>query len=107
MIRIKGIVKTANRVRSKLQQGVHPDEVDSLKEFVFDSLRTIDKLCKEAKTSSSKLPVRSRRAYDYLKNIDWQNLPQTNQKQKEPAKSSNSNLRIKNLVKQQKIFSNR
>ncbi|WP_052055257.1 hypothetical protein [Myxosarcina sp. GI1] len=103
MIRIRGIVKTANQVKSKLQQGVHRNKVDSLREFVFDSLQTIDELCKEAKTSSKKLPVRSRRAYDYLKNIDWQNLPLTDQKQEKPARSSNSStLRIKNLVKQQK-----
>ncbi|WP_052055932.1 SprT-like domain-containing protein [Myxosarcina sp. GI1] len=109
MIRIRGIVKTANRVKSKLQQGVHPDEVDSLKKFVFDSLQTIDKLCEEAKTSSKRLPVRSRRAYDYLKNIDWQNLPVTNQKQEEeePATSNSSTLRIKNLIKKQKNLQRR
>lgn len=104
MLRISGIVKTANQVRSKLQQGIHPQELDSLKGFVLNSLHTIENICLEANTSPNSLPARSRKAYRYLKNIDWQNLPLTNQSNKKPisAPTSPPSLRIKNVVKQQK-----
>ena len=104
MLRISGIVKTANQVRRKLEQGVHPQEVDSLKGFVLDSLHTIENICMEANTAPNNLTTRSRQAYLYLKNIDWSNLPLTNQLKEKPASASASppSLRIKNVVKQQK-----
>ncbi len=75
MIRITGIVKTANQVRNKLQQGVHPQEIDSFKAFVHNSLHTIEQICQEAKTTPHSLPTPSRKAYYYLKSLDWHNLP--------------------------------
>ncbi len=101
MIRITGIVKTANQVRNKLQQGVHPQEVDSFKALVHNSLQTIENICQEANSSPERLPTPSRKAYHYLKRIDWHNLPLTKQEQSLPPIS---NLRIKNVVKQQKNF---
>ncbi|MEM9273709.1 MAG: SprT-like domain-containing protein [Cyanobacteria bacterium P01_F01_bin.143] len=99
MIRITGIVKTANQVRTQLQQGISPQEVDSLKKFVANSLKTIEKICTEANTKPDYLPTPSRKAYYYLKTIDWHNLPIANQ-------TSNiittKTLSIKNIVKQQK-----
>ena len=74
MVRIKGIVKTAERVKSQLQHGINPQEVDSLKAFVLNSLHTIEQICTEANTTPDSLPTRSRKAYYYLKNIDWHNL---------------------------------
>lgn len=104
MIRISGIVKTAHHVKNKFQHGINPQEVTSLQEFVSDSLRTIEKICRQAKTSPKSLPTRSRKAYFYLKNIDWHNLPLTNQLTEEKVLISNSpqSLRIKNVVKYQK-----
>ena len=99
MIRITGIVKTANQVRNKLQQGVHPQELDSFKAFVANSLQTIEKICQEAKTTPHNLPSPSRKAYHYLKTIDWHNLPQIQSEQAAPPIQT---LRIKNIVKQQK-----
>ena len=106
MIRISGIVKTANQVRSKLQQGVHLQEVDSIKGFVLDSLQTIEDICIEAKTTPNSLPTRSRKAYYYLKNIDWDNLLLTNELKVESALKPRlpTTLRIKNVVKQQKYI---
>ena len=99
MIRITGIVKTANQVRTQLQQGVSPQEVDSLKAFVANSLKTIEKICREANTKPYYLPTPSRKAYYYLKTIDWHNLPIANQ---ESTIITTKTLRIKNIVKQQK-----
>ena len=106
MVRIKGIVKTAERVKSQLQHGINPQEVDSLKAFVLNSLHTIEQICTEANTTPDRLPTRSRKAYYYLKNIDWHNLPLTEQSKKELTSTSTPTptptLRIKNIVKQQK-----
>ncbi len=106
MIRISGIVKTANQVRSKLQQGVNIQEVDSIKGFVRDSLQTIEGICIEAKTTPKSLTTRSRKAYYYLKNIDWDNLPLTNELKAESALTPRlpPTLRIKNVIKQQKYI---
>ncbi|MGK7893688.1 MAG: topoisomerase II [Xenococcus sp. (in: cyanobacteria)] len=98
MIRITGIVKTANQVRNKLQQGIDPQEADSFKAFVDNSLDTIEKICRKAKTTPNSLPAPSRKAYNYLKRIDWHNLPQIQSKQASPPIQT---LRIKNVVKQQ------
>lgn len=102
MIQIRGIVKTANQVKRQLDLGVHPQKVGSLKEFVRHSLQTIEHLCKKAKTSPNSLPTRSRKAYLYLKNIDWQNLPLTKRLPDKSAATSSPTLRIKNVIKQQK-----
>ena len=105
MVRIKGVVKTAERVKSQLQQGIHPKEVDSFKAFVLNSLHAIEKICTEANTTPDSLTTRSRRAYYYLKSIDWKNLPLTKRSFEEPTSTSNQTspptLRIKNIVKQQ------
>lgn len=106
MVRIKGIVKTAERVKSQLQHGINSQEVDSLKAFVLNSLHTIEQICTEANTTPDSLPTRSRKAYYYLKNIDWHNLTLTERSKEEPTSTSVSTppptLRIKNIVKQQK-----
>ncbi|WP_019503270.1 SprT-like domain-containing protein [Pleurocapsa sp. PCC 7319] len=106
MVRIKGIVKTAERVKNQLQHGIDPQEVDSLKAFVLNSLHTIEQICTEAKTTPDSLTTRSRKAYYYLKSIDWHNLPLTERSKEEPTSTSVSTppptLRIKNIVKQQK-----
>ena len=106
MVRISGIVKTAERVKSQLQHGINPQEVDSLKAFVIKSLHTIDHICTEANTTPDSLPTRSRKAYYYLKDISWHNLPLTERSREEPTSTSVSTpsptLRIKNIVKQQK-----
>ena len=106
MIRIKGVVKTAERVKSQLQQGIRPQEVDSFKAFAINSLHTIEQICTEANTTPDSLPIRSRKAYYYLKSIDWHNLPLTEGSREELTPRStptpSPTLRIKNIVKQQK-----
>jgi len=106
MVRIKGVVKTAERVKSQLQQGIRPQEVDSFKAFAINSLHTIEQICTEANTTPDSLPIRSRKAYYYLKSIDWHNLPLTEGSREELTPRStptpSPTLRIKNIVKQQK-----
>ena len=104
MIRIKGIVKTADWVRSKLQQGIHPHEVDSIEKFVCNSLQTIENICREENTFPEHLPPRSRKAYNYLKNIEWRNSISSDRAKKKSTStiSPSQVFRIKNIVKQQK-----
>lgn len=112
MIRIKGIVKTAEQVKEQLQQGIKPQEVSFFREFVLNSIETIENICKKAKTSPNSLPARSRKAYYYLKQVDLENLPQCHDKlpnlPERNSKPINSpltppqSLRIKNVIKQQK-----
>ncbi len=106
MVRINGVVKIAESVKKQLQQGLYPTEVDSLKAFVLRSLDTIEKICIEANDSPDCLPIRSRKAYYYLKNIDWHNLSLTERSLVEPPLITNASptrtLRISNLVKTQK-----
>jgi hypothetical protein len=101
MVRIRGLVKATNYVKSQLQQGIHPSEVDSLQTFVLDSLNTVEAICQEAQTSPLTLPTRSRQAYLYLKNIDWQKLPLTHYKKAISTATFPQTLHLKNVVKQQ------
>ena len=93
MIRIAGIlkdtsshiVKTADRVRNQLHQGINPKEIAALKEFVANSLQNIEKICTEADTSPDKLPLRSRKAYHYLKTLDWNNISPVSNRVEQPV----------------------
>jgi hypothetical protein len=101
MVRIRGLVKATNYVKSQLQQGIYPSEVDSLQKFVLDSVETVEAICQDAQTSPLTLPTRSRQAYLYLKSIDWRNLPLTHQKKEISTATSLQTLHLKNVVKQQ------
>ncbi|MEM8830977.1 MAG: hypothetical protein AAGE96_16705 [Cyanobacteria bacterium P01_G01_bin.19] len=46
-------VKTAERVKSQLQHGINPQEVDSLKALMIKSLHTIDRICADNPVGSS------------------------------------------------------
>ncbi|WP_019505078.1 hypothetical protein [Pleurocapsa sp. PCC 7319] len=105
MIRIKGVVKTANEVQHALQNGILASEANSFKKFVKRSLKEIEQICDRHNTSPSQLPKPSRNAYNYLKSVDLSNLPLVKIPQstkKPPIKSST--LRLKNVVKQQSII---
>ena len=62
MIRISGIVKTANQVKQKLQQGIQPQELNSFKTFVNQSIQSIETICQEDNSSPEQLPTPSRKA---------------------------------------------
>lgn len=99
MIRISGIVKTANQVKQQLQQGIHPQEILSFKNFVLQSLQNIERICQDANTTPDLLPSRSRKAYYYLKTLNLNNLPLTQDTQ---VTTSIQTLQIKNIVTQHK-----
>ena len=105
MIRIKGVVKTANEVKHALQNGIPNAEVNSFKKFVRRSLKEIEQICDRHNTSPSQLPKPSRDAYNYLKSVDLSNLPlvKVSRTTEKPSIKS-STLRLKNVVKQQSVI---
>ncbi|BAZ38328.1 hypothetical protein NIES4101_42650 [Calothrix sp. NIES-4101] len=75
MLQIRGLVKAAQKAQEQLKIGVAPAEVPSFQKFVLSSVETVERLCADAKVTPHQLPVRSRHAYYFLKNIDLHNLP--------------------------------
>jgi len=62
-------------VRETLRQGVPPGEVESFKEYVLQTTRRIEQICDRAGATPQQLPTPSRKAYQFLKDIDFGNLP--------------------------------
>lgn len=99
MVQIRGIVKIAERARESLKNGVSAGEVAAFKQFVADSVETIERLCAEANAKPSQLPARSRQAYYFLKRIDLNNLPSAAIDADSQVKQP---LRLKNIKTQQR-----
>lgn len=75
MVKIRGIVKAAQMAQNRLQVGIAPPDVPTFKQFITNSVETIERLCADGKITPSQLPTRSREAYYFLKRIDLDNLP--------------------------------
>ena len=108
MIRIRGAVRIANQVKNSLQVGIPAAEVEPFREFVTRSVQDIETLCYQAQTSPDQLPTPSRKAYQFLKQLDLDNLPLSAsipipQPPSSPA-SSSPVLRLKNVLKQQRFL---
>ena len=106
-IRIRGIVKIATTVHNILQIGINPNEQEKFKQYIQNNLKTIENICAEAGTHPEHLLSRSRKAYYFLKEIDLDHLPiilSESQTQLRRTVQPSSTLRLKNIVKQQKII---
>jgi hypothetical protein len=75
MIKIRGILKTAQTAQYELKNGLSTQKIADFKQFITSSVESIERLCAEAKTTPHHLPKRSREAYYFLKGIDLDNLP--------------------------------
>jgi uncharacterized protein involved in tolerance to divalent cations len=98
MIKIRGILKTAQTAQEKLKTGISPQKVADFKQFITSSVATIERLCAEAKITPHHLPKQSREAYYFLKNIDLKNLPTTSS---HPTQTHVESIRIQNIKAQQ------
>ncbi len=96
MIRIKGLVRAAGLVREQLQAGIRPEEAQEFRGQVASILRTVDTICTQNQVTPDLLPVKSRQAYWYLKELDTEHLPVPPTPGPLPEVAS---LRIKNVVK--------
>ena len=74
-VRITGIVRLANSVRQEVSGTISPERLTRLQRNVRGSLQNINRLLAEAGTSSDDLPAPSRKAYQFLSNIDFESIP--------------------------------
>ncbi len=102
--RLKGLVKFFNRVREQLQYGLSEPQLESLKNEVAEVVRQVEKICAKYGKRPRQLPTPSRKAYQFLKNIDWENV--TTHDLNEGTRR-NRTVRITNMVKVGDYFAQR
>jgi hypothetical protein len=103
-MRIDGLVRFFNHVRSQLQAGLTPDEVEPFKQQVKKIVRDVEAICRRQGAEIDQLPAPSRRAYVFLRDLDLDNLPM--REAGEPA-AEKTGFRIKNVVKAGEYFADR
>jgi len=97
MVRIKGLVRTFQVVRTQLQQGIPEDRVAEFRRSVRDAIDTVEAICAKQGASPSELPPQSRQAYDFLKNLDLDNLPLIHNTAL-PSQGKSRPIQIKNVI---------
>jgi hypothetical protein len=100
-MKITGLVRFFNHVRSQLQSGLTPDEVESFKQQVKKIVSDVEAICRKHGAGIDHLPAPSRRAYVFLRDLDLDNLPLRQAGEPPAAKTS---FRIKNVVKTGEYF---
>src|SRR5262245_41133790 len=103
-MRIDGLVRFFNHVRSQLQAGLAPDEVEPFKQQVKKIVGEVDAICRRYGAEIDQLPAPSRRAYMFLLDLDLDNLPRREAGEPAAAKTS---FRVKNVVKTGDYFADR
>ncbi|MGH9801921.1 MAG: hypothetical protein ACRD82_16290, partial [Blastocatellia bacterium] len=103
-MKISGLVSFFNHVRSQLQAGLTPDEIEPFKLRVRKIVNDIEAICLNHGAGINSLPGPSRRAYLFLRDLDFDNLPL--RQGGEPATPKNI-VRIKNVVKIGEHFADR
>jgi hypothetical protein len=104
-LRIRGIVKTATTAKNILKVGIKSSEIASFQQYLQDAITQIETICQEANTYPHDLPIRSRNAYYFLKQIDLDNLPiiASESEPISPVKSQPT-IGVKNIVSRQKTI---
>ncbi len=100
-IRINGLIRFFNHVRSQLQTGLAPDEVEPFKQQVKRIVSDVEAICRQHGSTPDHLPAPSRRAYLFLRGLDLDHLPM--RQAGEPA-AVKSGFRVKNIVKTGEYF---
>lgn len=95
-LRIKGLVRASNLVRSQLRSGVPADEVQQLRTEVASLVEDVEEMCARRGVTPEHLPAPSRNAYRFLRHLDLANLPFEDAAR--PSKTG-SPLAINNLVR--------
>ncbi len=103
-MRINGLIRFFNHVRSQLQAGLTPEEVEPFKQQVKKIVRDVEAICRQHGAGIDQLPAPSRRAYVFLRGLDLDNLPLRQDGETEAAKTG---FRIKNVVKTGEYFADR
>ena len=100
-MRVKGLVRAANTVRSQLQAGLRPDEVHQFRKQVESLVYEVEEICKQGSLTPDHLPGPSRRAYRFLKELDLNNLPA---RDTDKSVERTPGFRIKGVVKTGESF---
>ncbi|MBP6822698.1 MAG: hypothetical protein KA368_14205 [Acidobacteria bacterium] len=95
-MKISGLIRLFNHVRSQLQTGLTPGEIEPFKLRVRKIVQDVELICRNHNVGIDSLPAPSRRAYLFLKELDLNSLPLRQDGQ--PA-TPTSTVRIKNVVK--------
>jgi hypothetical protein len=103
-MRIKGLVRAFNHIRSQLQAGINPEQVEPFRQHVRTVVRDVEEICRQHGTTPSRLPAPSRMAYVFLKELDLDNLPVN---LNGASSGSGSNFRVKNVVRIGEYFAER
>ncbi|TET83543.1 MAG: hypothetical protein E3J37_05225 [Anaerolineales bacterium] len=93
-IRIKGLVSLMNHAREQLANGIPASEVHAFKQMVLDATAFVEESCRQRRASLGDLPAPSRRAYEYLKSIELDQLPVLEGREAKAV----SSIRISNIV---------
>src|SRR5262249_23339652 len=103
-IRINGLIRFFNHVRSQLQTGLTQDEIEPFKLQVKKIVHDVEAICRQHGVGIDHLPAPSRRAYVFLRDLDLDNLPLRPAGEPVAAKTG---FRIKNVVKTGELFADR
>jgi hypothetical protein len=95
-MKISGLVSIFNQVRSRLQAGLSPAEVEPFRRQVRKVVTDVEEICRRNGKGIDHLPGPSRRAYLYLRDLDLDHLPM---REGDSARPAAQGIRIKNVVK--------
>jgi hypothetical protein len=95
-LRITGLVKIFNEVRAELVAGIPPNRQAAFRRKVENVIGQVEQICRQHRKTPDALPVPSRNAYYFLKNLDLMNLPTPNHPQQ--AMTGAAPLRINGLI---------
>lgn len=96
MVKITGLIRVFNQVRTRLQIGLAPEEVASFQELVQSSISQVEEICtRHGRPPGELLPGPSRMAYQFLKDLDLNDLPLRASHKPDLAVGS---LRVRNVV---------
>ncbi len=72
---VSGIVRASNQVRKRLQHGIGRHEIEMFRSRVLTTVEQVEKICRQHGVSPGALPLPSRNAYKFLKELDLERLP--------------------------------
>jgi hypothetical protein len=103
-MRIKGLIRVFNQVRSHLQAGLKPEDAERFRQRVKTIIRDVEDICRRHGTSPEQLPAPSRMAYVFLKELDLDNLPLN---QTGENAGTTAIMKVKNVVRNGDYFAER
>lgn len=84
VIRISGLVKLADTIRLEIGRGVGRERKQQLQQTVHRSIAQIDQILKNRFAKPDQLAGPSRRAYQFLSEIRWDEIPESQGEQSPP-----------------------